>query len=86
MYLQCTFLIFPNIAREPGKSYMINHVVYFGLYVKKRLLQLQSGYNKDSHCDYAIHLLLEAQHFLSDQVFLVFLHLFTVENFLAYVQ
>ena len=29
--LHSTFLIFHNTAGEPDKSYMINHVVYFGL-------------------------------------------------------
>ena len=31
--LHYTFLIFLNTAREFDKSYMINHVVYFGLYM-----------------------------------------------------
>ena len=31
MRLHYKLLIFLNTARESGKSYMINHVVYFGL-------------------------------------------------------
>ena len=31
MCLHYTFLIFLNTARESDKSYLINHVVYFGL-------------------------------------------------------